>query len=165
MERQAVQRAKEAFLSGRTRPLEFRLQQLHALQRMITEKEAEISTALKQDINRSQYDTPLLELIGIENEIKLALEKLAVWAAPRPVERNLLTISDEVYIQPEPLGLVLIIGAWNYPWAVTLQPLVGAIAAGNAAVVKPSELSEHSSLLLRALLPRYLDKPLCLQSC
>uniref|UniRef100_A0A8C2XDV2 Aldehyde dehydrogenase n=1 Tax=Cyclopterus lumpus TaxID=8103 RepID=A0A8C2XDV2_CYCLU len=147
MERQAVQRAKEAFLSGRTRPLEFRLQQLHALQRMITEKEAEISTALKQDINRVSGDW-------------LALEKLAVWAAPRPVERNLLTISDEVYIQPEPLGLVLIIGAWNYPWAVTLQPLVGAIAAGNAAVVKPSELSEHSSLLLRALLPRYLDKDL-----
>ncbi|XP_056296591.1 aldehyde dehydrogenase, dimeric NADP-preferring-like isoform X2 [Pseudoliparis swirei] len=160
MERQAVQRAKEAFLSGRTRPLEFRLQQLHALQRMITEKEAEISTALKQDLNRSQYDTPLLELIGIENEIKLALEKLREWAAPRSVERSLFTISDEVYVQPEPLGVVLIIGAWNYPWAVTLQPLVGAIAAGNAAVVKPSELSEHSSLLLQALLPRYLDKDL-----
>ncbi|XP_035479321.2 aldehyde dehydrogenase, dimeric NADP-preferring [Scophthalmus maximus] len=160
MERQVVKRAKEAFLSGRTRPLEFRLQQLQALQRMITEKETEISTALKQDINRSQYDTPLLELIGIENEIKLAIEKLAEWAAPRHVEKNLLTISDEVYIQPEPLGVVLIIGAWNYPWAVTLLPLIGAIAAGNAAVVKPSELSEYSSLLLRALLPRYLDKDL-----
>uniref|UniRef100_G3PJS3 Aldehyde dehydrogenase n=1 Tax=Gasterosteus aculeatus aculeatus TaxID=481459 RepID=G3PJS3_GASAC len=158
MERQAVQRAKEAFLSGRTRPLEFRLQQLHALQRLITENEAEISTALKQDINR--YDTPLLELIGIDTEIKLALEKLAEWAAPRPAERNLLTISDEVYILPQPLGVVLIIGAWNYPWALTLLPLVGAIAAGNAAVVKPSELSEYSSLLLRALLPRYLDKDL-----
>uniref|UniRef100_A0AAQ6APU8 Aldehyde dehydrogenase n=1 Tax=Amphiprion ocellaris TaxID=80972 RepID=A0AAQ6APU8_AMPOC len=157
---QVVQRAKEAFLSGRTRPVEFRLQQLHALQRMITEKETEICTALKQDINRSQYDTPLLELIGIENEIKLAIDKLAEWAAPRSVERNLLTLRDEVYIQPEPLGVVLIIGAWNYPWAVTLQPLVGAIAAGNAAVVKPSELSEYSSLLLRALLPRYLDKDL-----
>ncbi|MEQ2309165.1 hypothetical protein AMECASPLE_035695 [Ameca splendens] len=131
MERQLFQRAKEAFLSGRARPLEFRLQQLHALQRMITEKETEISTALKQDINRSQYDTPLLELIGIENEIKLAIEKLAQWAAPRPVEKNLLTISDEVYIQPEPLGVVLIIGAWNYPWALTLLPLVGAIAAGR----------------------------------
>uniref|UniRef100_A0A3B4VKB0 Aldehyde dehydrogenase n=1 Tax=Seriola dumerili TaxID=41447 RepID=A0A3B4VKB0_SERDU len=131
MERQAVQRAREAFLSGRARPLEFRLQQLHALQRMITEKETEISTALKQDINRSQYDTPLLELIGIENEIKLATEKLAEWAAPRHVERNILTISDEVYIQPEPLGVVLIIGAWNYPWALTLLPLVGAIAAGR----------------------------------
>uniref|UniRef100_A0A3Q0RDK9 Aldehyde dehydrogenase n=1 Tax=Amphilophus citrinellus TaxID=61819 RepID=A0A3Q0RDK9_AMPCI len=142
----AVQRAKEAFLSGRTRPLEFRLQQLHALQVMITEKATEIATALKQDINR--------------NEIKLATEKLREWAAPRPAEKNLLTISDEVYIQPEPLGVVLIIGAWNYPWALTLVPLIGAIAAGNAAVVKPSELSECSSLLLRALLPRYLDKDL-----
>ncbi|XP_054901462.1 aldehyde dehydrogenase family 3 member A2-like isoform X1 [Poeciliopsis prolifica] len=160
MERQLLQRAKEAFISGRARPLEFRLQQLHALQRMIMEKETEISTALKQDINRSQYDTPLLELISIENEIKLAIEKLAQWAAPRPVEKNLFTISDEVYIQPEPLGVVLIIGAWNYPWALTLIPLVGAIAAGNAAVVKPSELSESSSLLLHALLPRYLDKDL-----
>uniref|UniRef100_A0A3P8UVB2 Aldehyde dehydrogenase n=1 Tax=Cynoglossus semilaevis TaxID=244447 RepID=A0A3P8UVB2_CYNSE len=153
MERQAVQRAREAFQSGRTRPLEFRLQQLHALQRMITEKETEIATALKQDINRSQYDTPLLELIGIENEIKLAIDRMAQWAAPRPVEKNVLTISDEVYIQPEPLGVVLIIGAWNYPWALTLLPLVGAIAAGNAAVVKPSELSEYSSLLLRELYP------------
>lgn len=161
MERQAVQRAREAFLSGRTRPLEFRLQQLYALQRMITERETEICTAVKQDINRvsgdehccveyscclprprltdcpgsqSQYDTPLLELIGIENEIKLAIEKLGGWAAPRPVERNVLTISDEVYIQPEPLGVVLIIGAWNYPWALTLLPLVGAIAAGRELI-------------------------------
>uniref|UniRef100_A0A674P1S8 Aldehyde dehydrogenase n=1 Tax=Takifugu rubripes TaxID=31033 RepID=A0A674P1S8_TAKRU len=160
MERQALQRAREAFLSGRTRAVEFRLQQLHALQKMITEKETDISSALKEDLNRSQYDTPLLELISIENEIKLAIEKLSEWAAPRPVEKNLLTISDEAYIQLEPLGVVLIIGAWNYPWAVTLLPLVGAIAAGNAAVVKPSELSESSSVLLRSLLPHYLDKDL-----
>lgn len=83
---------------------------------------------------QSQYDTPLLELIGIENEIKLAIEKIAEWTAPRPVEKNLLTISDEVYIQPEPLGVVLIIGAWNYPWALTLLPLIGAIAAGKESV-------------------------------
>lgn len=74
-----------------------------------------------------------MELIGIENEIKLAIEKLSEWAAPRPVEKNLITISDEVYIHPEPLGVVLIIGAWNYPWAVTLLPLIGAIAAGKGA--------------------------------
>lgn len=80
---------------------------------------------------QSQYDTPLLELIGIENEIKLAIDKLAEWAAPRSVEKTLLTIRDEVYIQPEPLGVVLIIGAWNYPWALTLVPLIGAIAAGR----------------------------------
>lgn len=87
-------------------------------------------------MQQSQYDTPLLELIGIENEIKLAIEKLSEWAAPRPVEKNFLTISDEVYIQPEPLGVVLIIGAWNYPWAVTLLPLVGAIAAGKGAALR-----------------------------
>lgn len=60
----------------------------------------------------------------------MAVKKLKEWAAPRPVTKNLLTISDEVYIHPEPLGVVLIIGAWNYPWAVTIQPLIGAIAAG-----------------------------------
>ena len=92
---------------------------------------------------QSQYDTPLLELIGIENEIKLAIDKLAVWAAPRPVERNILTISDEVYIQPEPLGVVLIIGAWNYPWALTLVPLIGAIAAGK----EPSRLHNPNNCL------------------
>uniref|UniRef100_A0A8C7N1J6 Aldehyde dehydrogenase n=1 Tax=Oncorhynchus kisutch TaxID=8019 RepID=A0A8C7N1J6_ONCKI len=153
MEMQVVQRARENFLAGRSRPLEFRVQQLKSLQRMITDRQGEIATALKQDINRSQYDTPLLELIGLENEISLAVSKLAQWAAPRPVEKSLLTISDQVYIQPEPLGVVLIIGAWNYPWALTLQPLVGAIAAGNAAVVKPSELSEYSASLLKELYP------------
>lgn len=79
---------------------------------------------------QSEYGTELFETLGVEGEINLAMEKVAEWAAPRPVEKNLLTISDEVYVQPEPLGVVLIIGAWNYPWAVTLQPLVGAIAAG-----------------------------------
>ncbi|CDQ93852.1 unnamed protein product [Oncorhynchus mykiss] len=140
MEKQAVQRAREAFLAGRSRPLEFRVQQLKSLQRMITDRQGEIATALKQDINRSQYDTPLFELIGLENEIRLAVSKLAQWAAPRPVERNLLTISDQAYIQPEPLGVVLIIGAWNYPWALTLQPLVGAIAAGTPQRPPPPSL-------------------------
>lgn len=79
---------------------------------------------------QSEHGTELFETLGLEGEINLAMEKVAEWAAPRPVEKNLLTISDEVYVQPEPLGVVLIIGAWNYPWAVTLQPLVGAIAAG-----------------------------------
>ncbi|KAJ7995101.1 hypothetical protein DPEC_G00241080 [Dallia pectoralis] len=160
MEIEVVQHAREAFVTGRSRPLEFRLLQLKSLLRMITDRQGEIATALKQDINRSQYDTPLFELLGLENEIHLAVSKLTQWAAPRPVERNLLTISDEVYIQAEPLGVVLIIGAWNYPWALTLQPLVGAIAAGNAAVIKPSELSEYSASLIKSLLPRYLDQEL-----
>lgn len=81
---------------------------------------------------QSEVGAQFYETLGLEGEIGLAIRKLKEWAAPRPVEKNLLTISDTVYIRPEPLGVVLIIGAWNYPWAVTIQPLVGAIAAGTA---------------------------------
>ncbi|XP_035289462.1 aldehyde dehydrogenase, dimeric NADP-preferring-like [Anguilla anguilla] len=157
---EVVERAREAFLSGRSRPLKFRVQQLKSLRKLFLERQDEIAAALTQDINKSQYDLQLYELIGIDGEIRLAVERLAEWAAPRPVEKNLLTLTDRVFIQPEPLGVVLIIGAWNYPWAITIQPLIGAIAAGNAAVVKPSELSENSSKLLKELLPQYLDKEL-----
>uniref|UniRef100_A0A4W5PF04 Aldehyde dehydrogenase n=1 Tax=Hucho hucho TaxID=62062 RepID=A0A4W5PF04_9TELE len=146
MEKQAVQRAREAFLAGRSRPLEFRVQQLKSLQRMITDRQGEIATALKQDINRvGNLQTYSSSLHGaVINEISLAVSKLAQWAAPRPVERNLLTVLDQVYIQPEPLGVVLIIGAWNYPWALTLQPLVGAIAAGTPQ--RPPPLHSYSSI-------------------
>lgn len=82
---------------------------------------------------QSEVGAQLYETLGLEGEIGLALRKLKEWAAPRPVKKNLMTLSDTVYIRPEPLGVVLIIGAWNYPWAVTIQPLIGAIAAGTAA--------------------------------
>lgn len=71
-----------------------------------------------------------MELIGLENEIKLAERELNDWARPQPVKKNLLTLTDDVFIKAEPLGVVLIIGAWNYPWGLTLGPLIGAIAAG-----------------------------------
>lgn len=84
---------------------------------------------------QSEVGTQLYETLGLEGEINLAISKLKQWAAPRPVEKNLLTLSDTVYIKPEPLGVVLIIGAWNYPWTVTIQPLIGAIAAGTVVCV------------------------------
>ncbi|XP_041097005.1 aldehyde dehydrogenase family 3 member A2-like isoform X3 [Polyodon spathula] len=158
MEKQAVERARTAFLTGRARPLKFRAGQLKTLQRMLKEREGEICMAIKHDLNKSQFDTALFELVGVESEIQLALEKLPEWAAPRPAEKTLLTLLDEVYIQPEPLGVVLIIGAWNYPFALVIQPLIGAIAAGNAAVIKPSEVSEHTARLLEDLLPQYIDR-------
>ncbi|XP_061074256.1 aldehyde dehydrogenase family 3 member A2-like [Conger conger] len=155
---EVVHRAREAFHSGRSRPLEFRVQQLKSLLRFIRERQTDITTALKQDLDKSEQASLLYEVMGLEGEISLAVDRLAEWAKPRPVEKTLLTISDQVFIQPQPLGVVLIIGAWNYPWAVTLQPLIGAIAAGNAAVVKPSEVSGHSANVMRDLLPLYLDQ-------
>ncbi|XP_051956583.1 aldehyde dehydrogenase family 3 member A2-like [Xyrauchen texanus] len=157
-EQKAVEHARKAFLTGRTKSLEYRITQLKNLLRFVKERQKAIAESLKKDLSKSEFGTPLYETIGLESEINLAVSKLKEWAAPRPVAKNLLTISDQVYIQPEPLGVVLVIGAWNYPWAVTIQPLIGAIAAGNAAVVKPSEVSAHTAKVMEDLLPLYLDQ-------
>ncbi|XP_061595686.1 aldehyde dehydrogenase family 3 member A2b [Cololabis saira] len=159
-EQQAVARARKAFETGRSKPLEYRIIQLKNLQRLFAERQKDIADAVKKDLNKSECGTQLYETLGVEGEIDLALKKLKEWAAPRPVEKNLLTLSDTVYVKPEPLGVVLIIGAWNYPWAITIQPLIGAIAAGNAAVVKPSEVCVHTSKVMEELLPIYIDKEL-----
>lgn len=71
------------------------------------------------------------EIMGVLGELALTVEKLPSWAAPRPVKKNLLTLRDEAYVNPEPLGVVLVIGAWNYPFVLVMQPLIGAIAAGG----------------------------------
>lgn len=155
-----MDRARKAFETGRSKSLEYRIQQLQNLQCLFTERQKEIADAIKKDLNKSEVGAQLYETLGLEGEIGLAISKLKEWAAPRPVQKNLLTISDTVYIRPEPLGVVLIIGAWNYPWAVTIQPLVGAIAAGNAAVVKPSEVCVHTAKVMEDLLPLYIDKEL-----
>lgn len=155
-EQLAVQQARKAFLTGRSKPLDYRIKQLKNLNRFIKERATDITNALRKDLYKSANSTQLFEILGLEGEINLAVSKLAEWAAPRPVNKNLLTISDDVFLQPEPLGVVLVIGAWNYPIAVTLQPLVGAIAAGNAVVVKPSEVSSHTAKVME-LMSLYLD--------
>ncbi|XP_019752184.1 aldehyde dehydrogenase family 3 member A2b [Hippocampus comes] len=159
-EQQAVAGARRAFQTGRSRCLEHRVRQLKNLQRLLTECRGDIAGAMKKDLRKSEVVVQMYETLGLEEEIALAVRKLKEWAAPRPVEKNLLTVSDAVYVQAEPLGVVLIIGAWNYPWAVTLQPLIGAIAAGNAAVIKPSEVCVHTAKLMDELLPLYLDTEL-----
>ncbi|NXV91661.1 AL3A2 dehydrogenase, partial [Calonectris borealis] len=157
---QIVGRARAAFNSGRCRSLEFRMQQLKAVERMVREKEKEIMAAIKADLHKSGVNAYSHEILTVLRELALAMDELPSWAAPQPVQKNLLTMRDEAYICYEPLGVVLIIGAWNYPFVLVMQPLIGAIAAGNAVVVKPSELSENVAQLVADLLPQYLDQEL-----
>ncbi|XP_062071891.1 aldehyde dehydrogenase family 3 member A2 isoform X1 [Lepus europaeus] len=159
MERE-VQRLRRAFRSGRSRPLRFRLQQLEALRRMVQEREADILAAIAADLCKSELNAYSQEVITVLGEIDFMLSNLPEWVAAKPVKKNLFTMMDEAYIQAEPLGVVLIIGAWNYPFVLTIQPLIGAIAAGNAVILKPSELSEHTAKILAKLLPQYLDQDL-----
>ncbi|XP_045146758.1 aldehyde dehydrogenase family 3 member A2 isoform X1 [Echinops telfairi] len=155
-----VRRARAAFRSGRSRPLRFRLQQLEALRRMVQERERDILAAIGADLCKSEFNAYSQEVISILGEIDHVLEKLPEWVTPKLAEKNLLTMLDEAYVHSEPLGVVLIIGAWNYPFVLTIQPLIGAIAAGNAVIIKPSELSENTAKALAKLLPQYLDQDL-----
>ncbi|XP_043574130.1 aldehyde dehydrogenase, dimeric NADP-preferring-like [Chiloscyllium plagiosum] len=155
-----VSTARAAYNQGKSRPLEFRIQQLKALERMLIEKKEEILVVLQKDLRKNDFAVEIFEIAGILNEISLAITKLPEWTAPEYVSKSTMTLMDTVYIHREPLGVVLIIGAWNYPLALIVQPLIGAIAAGNAAVLKPSEVSENTARLLGELLPQYLDKDL-----
>uniref|UniRef100_A0A8C0MC82 Aldehyde dehydrogenase family 3 member A2 n=1 Tax=Canis lupus familiaris TaxID=9615 RepID=A0A8C0MC82_CANLF len=155
-----IQRVRAAFASGRSRPVRFRLQQLEALRRMVQEREKDILEAIAGDLCKSELNAYSQEVITVLGELDLVLENLPEWVAAKPAKKNLLTMLDEAYVQPEPLGVVLIIGAWNYPFVLTIQPLIGAIAAGNAVIIKPSELSEKTAKILAELLPRYLDQDL-----
>ncbi|XP_060114992.1 aldehyde dehydrogenase family 3 member A2-like isoform X2 [Heteronotia binoei] len=158
--KQTVERARNAFNTGKTRPLEFRIQQLKAVERMLKEREKEFTDALKADLHKSSFNAYSFEIMVVLAEIELAVSKLPEWTAPQRVEKNIMVMMDDAYIHHEPLGTILVIGAWNYPLTLTLHPVIGAIAAGNAVVIKPSEISEHTAKLLEELVPQYLDKDL-----
>uniref|UniRef100_A0A4X1SZ63 Aldehyde dehydrogenase n=1 Tax=Sus scrofa TaxID=9823 RepID=A0A4X1SZ63_PIG len=155
-----LQRLREAFSSGRTRPVEFRATQLKGLGRFLQENKQLLQEALAQDLRKSAFEGDMCEILLCQNEVDLALKNLHTWTKDKPVAKNLFTQLDSAFIRKEPFGLVLIIAPWNYPVNLTLMPLVGALAAGNCVVLKPSEISKSTEKVLAEVLPRYLD-----QSC
>jgi len=152
-----VREAREAFASDKTRPEAFRRQQLFNLAKLVDENEAQLCAAVEKDLRKPPAETSLMENGMILSDITLTLKNLSKWMKPQYVDAPLVNKFDNPQIRYEPLGVVLIIGAWNYPIQLTLVPLVGAIAAGNCVVIKPSELSPHTAQLIAELIPRYLD--------
>jgi aldehyde dehydrogenase (NAD+) len=152
-----VKRLRFAFDSGRTRPVEWRKEQLHALRRMLADGEGAFTTALGRDLGKSAIEGFVTEIALVRAEIDYALQHLEGWLHPEKVHVPTKQLPGKARIHRDPLGVVLIVGPWNYPIQLVLAPLVGALAAGNAAVLKPSEVSEHSSHALAQLVPQYLD--------
>ncbi|CAG2160901.1 unnamed protein product [Oppiella nova] len=152
-----ISRTRRSFATGRTKDITFRKNQLTALYRFLVDNESLIVSALNEDIRKPSFETRMAEIDFCLNDIRGQLFNIDEYAARKAVPKTLVTIADQPFIQSEPYGLVLIIGAWNYPIQVTLSPLIGAIAAGNAAIVKPSELSPKTAELFRQLIPKYLD--------
>ncbi|MCC9177133.1 aldehyde dehydrogenase family protein [Arthrobacter sp. zg-Y750] len=150
-------RVRKAYASGRTRPPAWRRAQLTGLIRLFREREQELADALAADLGKNPLESYVTELSLVRAEAEHALKHLDKWTRSRrvPVPLGLLPASAKT--EPQPLGVVLIIGPWNYPVQLVLAPLVGALAAGNAAVLKPSELAPATSAVLADLVPRYLD--------
>lgn len=156
--RQLIDRLRSAFRSAVTVPEQFRRAQLQKLLSMIRENEEQILSALHKDLAKPKFETVLSEIDIVANEIYYALSNLKSWMEPEYVSRNLATQVDDCHVRREPLGLVLIIGPWNYPLHLLLLPMVGAIAAGNCVILKPSEVSPATEALVAELIPKYLSQ-------
>ncbi|XP_057987062.1 aldehyde dehydrogenase family 3 member H1 isoform X1 [Hevea brasiliensis] len=145
------------FASGKTRSYEWRVTQLKNMLKMCDENEKEIAEALRQDLSKPELESVVYEIGMLKNSCRVALKEVKHWIVPEKAKTSLTTFPSSAEILSEPLGVVLIISAWNYPFLLSLDPLVGAIAAGNAVVLKPSEIAPASSSLLSKLLVKYLD--------
>ncbi|KAL1494387.1 hypothetical protein ABEB36_009993 [Hypothenemus hampei] len=154
---EVVATLRNSFNSGKTRPLEFRIKQLLNLLKLYEENEDAIVEALWTDLKKCKGEALLMEIQFLINDLKTVLMNLYRWAKPEHVEKDLANLLDKAYIQREPYGVVLVIGAWNYPFQLTFGPVHGAIAAGNCVVIKPSEISPATAKLIAKLVPKYLD--------
>ena len=152
-----VRRLRETFKSGRTRSVDWRKQQLRALERLMNENEGAIAAALNQDLGRKPFEAWLADIAGTAGEAKVAAKSVGKWMRRKHRMLEMSQLPGRGWIEYEPYGTVLIIGAWNFPFALTLGPAVGAIAAGNTVLLKPSEVAPASSALMAELVPKYLD--------
>ncbi|WNC67441.1 aldehyde dehydrogenase family protein [Thalassotalea nanhaiensis] len=148
---------KEFFNSNATRDINWRIQQLKQVKQLVIENETALLDALKSDLNKPAQEAWITELSYITGDVDHVIKHLRKWAKPRKVRTPLVVMPGKSFIQPEPLGSVLIMGAWNYPVQLVMAPLVAVISAGNCAVIKPSDLAPAVSAVLAKLIPQYLD--------
>ena len=140
------------YQSGATRPVEFRIEALRKLQRAIRTNEKLLADALKQDLNKSETESYMCETGMVLEELSYHIKHIGKWTKNRRVKTPLAQFSAKSYISPEPYGVALIMAPWNYPFQLTLEPLCGALAAGNCAVVKPSAYAPATSAAIADLL-------------
>lgn len=148
---------KTAFHSDKTRKVEWRKNQLVQLQLGLEELADEIGHALQKDLGRDHFSSYLYEVANMDAKIKYDISNLDQWMKPWKRDTPLVLAPAKSRVVFQPLGVVCILGAWNFPLVTTLLPLVSAISAGNCVLVKPSEMSSHSSSVIRKLVQTYMD--------
>ena len=148
---------RAVFNAGRTRSVAWREEQLRAIERMCEEREAEISEALIRDLGRSAFEAWLGDIASTKAEAVFARKHFRKWMKPQRQSLPLAQMPGRAWVQYDPIGVVLVIGPWNYPFFLCMSPVVAAVAAGNGVVIKPSELAPATSELIARLVPQYLD--------
>ncbi|MFD1773763.1 aldehyde dehydrogenase [Paenibacillus rhizophilus] len=140
-----IEKQQSYFTSGATKELSYRIDALHRLKAGIKGHERQLLNALKSDLNKSEFEAYSTEIGIVLEEIGFTLKHLRAWAKPRKVKTPITHFGTKGFIYSEPYGVSLILAPWNYPFQLAVAPLVGAIAAGNCAVLKPSELTPRTS--------------------
>ncbi len=154
---ETVERLRNYFASDATRDFAWRRQQLDALERLLTEGATDIEDALRADLHKHPTESEITEIGFVLAELRLAKRKLRRWMRGSRERVPLALAPASARTVPQPLGTVLIVGPWNYPLQLLIAPLVGALAAGNTVVIKPSELAPATSAVVAALVEKYLD--------
>ncbi|HPI45110.1 MAG TPA: aldehyde dehydrogenase family protein, partial [Tenuifilaceae bacterium] len=152
--KEAFESKREFFDSGNTKSYEFRVAQLKALRKAIVESETEILNALYKDMHKPKFEAFTSEIGIVYDEIDFALRNLKKWMKHKKVSTPIVLHPSTSKIYPEPLGVVLIIGPWNYPFQLLINPLVGAIAAGNCAIIKPSDNTKNTAQVIGKIIAK-----------
>ncbi|KAL4122525.1 hypothetical protein QTP88_014839 [Uroleucon formosanum] len=153
-----VEKARSAFNGNQTKSLHLRKHHLRQLLKLLNENSSDLQIALASDLRKSKQEAVLFEIEYLKNDIINALGSIESWMKTERPDKPLINILDDILIHKDPYGVVLVMGAWNYPLQLTLLPVVGAIAAGNSVVIKPSEIAPATAKLIAELIPKYLNR-------
>lgn len=147
-----LSKQKAYFDSNKTKNVPFRIEQLNKFKKIIKENEDLLYKAIYEDFGKSEYETYVTELALLYQEINNSIKNLKNWSKRKKVATGLINFPAKSYVIPEPLGNILVIGAWNYPYQLSLVPSVTAIAAGNTVILKPSELPSKTSEIMAKII-------------
>jgi aldehyde dehydrogenase (NAD+) len=152
-----LSKQRQFFNSNATKSVDFRIAQLRKLKAVIKNCEKELTGAVFKDFQKASFNTIVTEFSGVYNDLDKAIKNVKRWSKSRRVATNMANLPGASRIIPEPLGVCLVIGAWNYPINLNLVPAIAAIAAGNTVILKPSELSAHTSAALAEMIRSNFD--------
>jgi len=147
-----LQKQQSFYKQQETKKLSFRLQALDTLKHIIIKNETAINQALKEDLNKSPFETYMTEIGMVLSELSYIQKYLPKWYKPHKVKTPLTQFHAKSYTLSEPYGVCLIMSPWNYPFQLTMEPLIGSIAGGNCSIIKPSAYATHTSQLVENLI-------------